>query len=419
MSMILYFGNRELVYLLASMNGKQDADEILSKGLDALLAQHIDNPHPDQIIRWDPQASHGAIVSKEDALILLDLLFKDRKGFLLAWSETRSPTLNGLLFVLRRRAHTSTSIHLVYFIDIARRNHLAIIINPKTADSLERFQDDISKHQDIWYSRNTRTAVDLEDTRTQLYLITKRIRFETATESCLESYILSAMGRILNTLPKMKEGFTSGVEDLFIPLLEEAFCSAWGCLEIDPTSVLISSRIFSNYIGVLTSMTSQMIQHLIDCPTAVVRSRELLQVAVDLGIIEMMAKSVLLMDIVDNPIIRGPSNNHIAEDLRLLNVFGDRCLLVLNFEEAFEMFEPTFTDWIKVLHHKDMHDGIYETRIQHEEWFKSVTHFWHHLGDKLGYTLREVQYKPLESECSYTRCHDPQAARSGLGNTFG
>ncbi|KDN34055.1 hypothetical protein RSAG8_12843, partial [Rhizoctonia solani AG-8 WAC10335] len=104
-SMISKYHYPALWNTLTSMDGKQDVDGPLSDALNIFLAERMNDPYPNQIIGWNSQGPRTTIVSKANALLLLDLLFQDRKGLLRAWSETRSPTLTGVLFVLWRCVH--------------------------------------------------------------------------------------------------------------------------------------------------------------------------------------------------------------------------------------------------------------------------------------------------------------------------
>ncbi|KAH7323375.1 hypothetical protein B0J17DRAFT_772655 [Rhizoctonia solani] len=154
------------------MDGEQDAHEALSKDVEP-LARHLNYPDPDQTPDLDSQFSYQRIISKEGAMALLDLLFKDRKVFLRAWSEAESPTLAGLLLVLRRRIHpTSTPKRWVRYVDIARRNYLSA--SAVANDPLPKFEEDIQKYPSIWYS-GAPIAVDLEDARTQLSILTRQM----------------------------------------------------------------------------------------------------------------------------------------------------------------------------------------------------------------------------------------------------
>lgn len=57
----------------------------------------------DNLFGWSPDGV--PIVTQSDALLILDILWNDRKRFLVAWAYSDSPPLNGLLFVLWRCVH--------------------------------------------------------------------------------------------------------------------------------------------------------------------------------------------------------------------------------------------------------------------------------------------------------------------------
>jgi hypothetical protein len=68
---------------------------------------------PDSFLGWSSRDSLAPIVSKANALLLLDILWKDRKGLLRAWAETHAPGLSGVLFILWR------CVQITRYVDIA------------------------------------------------------------------------------------------------------------------------------------------------------------------------------------------------------------------------------------------------------------------------------------------------------------
>lgn len=68
----------------------------------------------DAFLGWDHKSSLcEPIMTKANTLILLDILYKDRKRFLKAWFETKAPALGGLLFVIWRCVQISKYVHLL------------------------------------------------------------------------------------------------------------------------------------------------------------------------------------------------------------------------------------------------------------------------------------------------------------------
>ncbi|KAG8732164.1 hypothetical protein FRC10_001189 [Ceratobasidium sp. 414] len=57
---------------------------------------------PDPFLGWSSRYKFKPLVSRPNALILLDILWKDRKGFLRAWAQTHAPALFGPFFILWR-----------------------------------------------------------------------------------------------------------------------------------------------------------------------------------------------------------------------------------------------------------------------------------------------------------------------------
>ncbi|CAE6421542.1 unnamed protein product [Rhizoctonia solani] len=281
--------------VLGSKDGKEDASQMLSRGVEVFIAQRAGD-HPDQLLDWDLPTPGEPIISQRYALLLLGLLFKDRKGLLRVCSETRSPTLTGVLFVLWRLVHiTGTPTLWTYFIDIAKRNYLVAGDN---VTPIQIFEEDARAHSQIWHSRNASIAVDLEDARTQLLLLTKKMHFEPARGPSAVSFSMLAPSLILYFSPNSKVGFISGVEDLFLPLIQELFAGFWRYLEIGDNPIFVPPEVFVNHFGAIMLINNCMIQHLIDHPpiAAGVTSKEALQATVDLGVIELMSQSIILID---------------------------------------------------------------------------------------------------------------------------
>ncbi|KAG8698278.1 hypothetical protein FRC11_014521, partial [Ceratobasidium sp. 423] len=279
---------------LVSMHGKQDADGPLSDGVNVFLAENMDGPYPDQVIGWSSQGSRAAIISKANTLLLLDLLFKDRKGLLRAWSETRSPTLTGLLFILWRCIHTaSTPTRWIHFIDIARRNYL--VARGDVTSPIQKFHEDVRRRLHIWLSRSTPTAVDLEDARTQLTMLTRRLCSEPTSGLFAVPFTTSVSDLITFVLPKEEEGFTPGVEELFLPLLRESFTSFWRHLKVDYASMR-RPRLLVNIATILTILSNFIIDHLRNHPAHEAILKEVLRTIADLGVVETIAKAMILID---------------------------------------------------------------------------------------------------------------------------
>ncbi|CAE6401812.1 unnamed protein product [Rhizoctonia solani] len=320
------YDNGAIWALLVSMDGERDTHGTLFKSVE-LLARHHNDPDLKQASDLDSQLTYEYVISKENALTLLDLLFKDREGFLRAWSETESPTLAGLLLVLRRRIHTiSAPERWVHYVDIARRNYLATI--EVANDPLPKFEEDIRNHPRIWYS-GAPIAVDPEDARTQLSLLTTRMRSQSNIESSAIPYSVLATSLAMHVFPKPEQGFIPGVEDLFIPLLRESFWGFWNYLEVNSTTSPVAPDSLVNHAGILIIMANRMVSHVKNA-TCLVSSREIMQEVVDLGLIEIVSKSILLIDDYNGEKINGKSVPDITVgNIQIFQQFIDHYHLTL------------------------------------------------------------------------------------------
>ncbi|CAE6476557.1 unnamed protein product [Rhizoctonia solani] len=235
----------------------------------------------------------SACYSKKNTSLLLDLLFRDRKGLLKACSQTWSPTLTGLLFVIWRCVYiTSTPECWVLFIDIARRCYL--FTKADISSVIQVFQEDAHRHLGLWLSRRTPTAMDLEDARLQLSMLIERIWSEPGIGTNDVPFILSFYFLVTFSLPQVDEHFILGVEDLFIPLLTESFRSFWHYFKFESgfASVILRPELVKDHIGILTIMINLMLTHLFRHPTKVITMKQVLQAVADLGVVEILAKAV-------------------------------------------------------------------------------------------------------------------------------
>jgi hypothetical protein len=56
----------------------------------------------DEFLGWASRSFNTPIITKANTLLLLDILWTDRRGFLRAWADTKAPGLGGLMFLLWR-----------------------------------------------------------------------------------------------------------------------------------------------------------------------------------------------------------------------------------------------------------------------------------------------------------------------------
>ncbi|KAG8696327.1 hypothetical protein FRC08_007228 [Ceratobasidium sp. 394] len=64
---------------------------------------------PDPFLGWSSRHKFKPLVSRPNSLILLNILWKDRKGFLKAWAETHALALLGPLFILWRGVEVAST----------------------------------------------------------------------------------------------------------------------------------------------------------------------------------------------------------------------------------------------------------------------------------------------------------------------
>lgn len=191
---------------------------------------------PDRLLGWSSRDSEPPIMAKSNALLLLDILWKDRKGFLRAWAETRAPVLTGLLFILWRCVHIARCVHLavhtarelnkpstpdrwVKFCEVQWRYY--IIAGTDQLLPLRKFHEDARKYYESWSSQST--TVDLEDARTKLEAFTLQMSSASGPFPCPT---LPTMG---NMMLFVMTGcvFQPGIEDLLLPFLQAIFRCYW------------------------------------------------------------------------------------------------------------------------------------------------------------------------------------------------
>ncbi|CUA72992.1 putative protein MG316 [Mycoplasma genitalium G37] [Rhizoctonia solani] len=401
------------------MHGRHDAAEELSDSLDDFLSERKDDPYPDKIIGWDSSDPRVLVISKKNTSLLLDLLFRDRKGLLKTCSQTWSPTLTGLLFVIWGCVYiTSTPECWVSFIDIARRCYL--FTKADISGVIQVFQEDAHRHLELWLSRRTPTAMDLEDARLQLSMLIERIRSEPGTGTNDVPFILSFYFLVTFSLPQVDEHFIPGVEDLFIPLLRESFRSFWRYFKFESgfASVILRPELVKDRIGILTIMINLMLTHLFRHPTKVITMKQVLQAVADLGVVEILAKAVFFT----NDYSGTNDIDKITEHFGTFKMFANN-VRYISQDGLGAVFRHTSTDWFKVYIFKEMQDVFFGTSTRHEEWFNITINFWYELGASLDYILPTADYMQNIPLCSYTRCPDPVATdmgalECGLGNIF-
>ncbi|QRV93648.1 hypothetical protein RhiJN_21666 [Ceratobasidium sp. AG-Ba] len=178
---------------------------------------------PDSLIGWSTKESIQPWISRSDALLLLDVVWKSRKGFTRAWHETCAPAFFGPLFVLWRCIEIKSTIGQVEaFADIFHR--YCTIAGGREQQGMNPIKDSfIPRMQDLRFMAGTYERVDLEDAR----LILKAYTSVILSTSPL--YTIPSMEHLcyLLTYVVPPTGSMQGVGDLFFPLLRALFGYFW------------------------------------------------------------------------------------------------------------------------------------------------------------------------------------------------
>ncbi|QRV93652.1 hypothetical protein RhiJN_21670 [Ceratobasidium sp. AG-Ba] len=169
----------------------------------------------ESFLGWSSDSLLQPLIPQSAGLALLDVLWKDRKGFLRAWAETYSPELYSIIAILWRCVESAgTFARRVALMDIIGRYSLVM-----EADSyyLRGLKDKIIHGP---YESAMPMAgchrVDLEDSRMALRIYISRFGLDSASD---KTPTLAHACYLLRYLFPFPDKITKGTEDLFAPVL--------------------------------------------------------------------------------------------------------------------------------------------------------------------------------------------------------
>lgn len=129
-------------------------------------------PELDSFLGLSSDGLTSPMMGLSSALLLLRILWDDRKRFLVAWAYSNSPPLNGLFILLWRFARIrSTDDVWLHLCDLFGRH--CLVAESDNIFALRQLSLDASKRYHPWLPRET--VVDLEDARSILMVFAARM----------------------------------------------------------------------------------------------------------------------------------------------------------------------------------------------------------------------------------------------------
>ncbi|EUC60706.1 hypothetical protein RSOL_361070 [Rhizoctonia solani AG-3 Rhs1AP] len=352
----------------------------------------------DTFIGWKPGSLFDLkpVMSKADAAILLEVLYRDRKGFLRAWAETHAPSLSPLLFVLWRCAkQTRMPSRWISFCEIHWR--YSIVAGTDHIGTLDEYNKDAGQYYEIWLPKGR--PVDLEDARTILHAFTQRMQ---STSILYPLPDVPTMGAMLSFVTP-RSGLIPGVEDLFIPLVRVVFDYFW--ISVAGKSLHTKFRLEAEDVATVVHPAFVMVEHLVKhTPT---RAKEFVKELINLGIIELLSRGFALIK-------REPGLDEQAKFSPLIRVcheFSNSLLRVGPPTYRESEFADTFVEWFKTLRYLRSQDSMLNTRTDHTNWYEMSNRAWVEIGDILEYDVQVPRAEAMSRGCAYSRCPDPDSVR--------
>ncbi|KAG9122489.1 hypothetical protein FRC07_001103 [Ceratobasidium sp. 392] len=172
---------------------------------------------------WTPEDGLKPLISPPKAMTLLDILWKDRKGFLRAWGETHAPELYGLLVLLWSCLETTgTPDQWAMFANIF---HRYCLVAGDDSPALNPLKESLSARSlNPLDPSPVHRQVDLEDSRMALRIYTERIASRSLSYPAL-SFADACF--VLMYLFWGPNAIMRGTEDLLVPLMRATFEYYW------------------------------------------------------------------------------------------------------------------------------------------------------------------------------------------------
>ncbi|KAG8723805.1 hypothetical protein FRC09_001707 [Ceratobasidium sp. 395] len=335
------------------------------------------------------------LISEQNALALLDILWTDRGGFLKTWAESHAPSMFGIISIIWRCVEMSSTRHRWgIFCEVLWRYH---VVAGTEHLGLVPLQDSARHHIEDW--KHITSRVDLDDARNVMQAYTERI---TSTSILYPIPNLAAIGQMVAYVVPMT-GLTSGTEDLFIPLIRATFEYFWSTVAGKTLHTKFSLEAEDVASTVLPAYT--MLDHLHKRSPG--RVHEFVTTCGELGVIEALARGFVLMK----------EEREFDEEAKFQYLF-EGCanfgaMLALVDPAIFRVstFAPAFPDWYKALRYMRARDSMFNTRTQKKRWYKRAELIWGKTGEYLEYDEEVQGAEVLSSGCAYTRCPDPESVK--------
>ncbi|CAE6451686.1 unnamed protein product [Rhizoctonia solani] len=352
----------------------------------------------DTFIGWKPDGLFDIkpVMPKADAAILLEVMYRDRKGFLRAWAETHAPSLSPLLFILWRCAkQTRMTNRWISFCEIHWRYY--IVAGTDHIGTLEAYNKDAGQYYESWLPKSR--PVDLEDARTILHAFTQRMQ---STSILYPLPDVPTMGTMISFVVP-RSGLIPGVEELFIPLIRLVFGYFW--VSVAGKSLYTKFCLEAEDVATVVHPAFVIVKHLVKHTPS--RAKEFVKELINLGIIESLSRGFALVK-------REPELDEHAKFSPLIRVCHEFSNSLLNvgpptYRES--EFADTFVEWFKTLRHLRSQDSMLNTRTDHTNWYEMSDQVWIEIGDILEYDVQVPRAQAMSRGCAYSRCPDPDSVR--------
>lgn len=349
-------------------------------------SEQIDGPQaaPDSFLGLSSDIDTGVIMKPSYALLLLRILWCDRKRFLIAMAYSHPPPLNGLLLIFWRSVRRfSTPALWAAFSDIYWRTCLAA--ESRDVFALKRLG------LDAWDGKDRDTIVDLEDARSVLIILAGRMTPGSILYRAPGSSPLIHM--VPYAIPALE--LRLGTEDLFIPAIRALFNYFWSsrALSVGIKHPGVDVIILTPIIYML----KHLLRHTHD-------AGGFLNATAELGFIEAIAQGIVLVE------EQSETKKDTPWSRSLLGVCQTYIESLLSMEPSTyrKAFAGSFVEWFKTLRYLRSH--ILDTHTQDKP--STIERGWLELGDLFGYNTQVERAEGLTHRCTYTRCPDPVPVNS-------
>ncbi|KAG8788088.1 hypothetical protein FRC12_014928 [Ceratobasidium sp. 428] len=374
----------------------EDLSVVLMDYVTGTAVEHIcQTPlSPYSFLGWSSGARlyKDPLISEQNALALLSILWTDRKGFMKSWAESYAPSIFGIICITWKCVEmASMRNHWDIFCEVFWRYY---VVAGTDHSALAALRDSDQHHIDDW--KLTTNRVDLEDARTIMQAYIERI---TSGSILYPVPHLALVGEMVAFVVPMTR-LTSGTEDLFIPLLRVTLEYFWWT--VAGKTLHVKFNLQAETVATVVLPAFNMLDHLTKHSPD--RAREFVTTCAELGMIEVLAKGIVL--IRQNQFDRA----EFGVLFQVYDSFGASLATVNPTTSIVSTFAPAFPDWYKALGYMRAQDTMFNTHARQKYGYKRAEPAWSNLGERLGYD-KEVRGEVLSSGCAYARCPDPASTK--------